>query len=1164
MAIFEQGPKMSKMVSLSLVIFFAASTQAADHKYGGGTGRPNDPYLIYDANHLNAIGAAPNDWDKHFILMADIDLSGFTATQFNIIGYADLHDSKPFTGTFNGNDHTISNFTYESSDTDFVAMFAYVSDPNAEITNLTLVRPEVHAATGDYVGSLVGYLCQAHVRRCRVLDGDTEGENTVGGLVGCNAGEISECYFSGIVAGELCVGGLVGDNAPYRRCWGGSGRIYMSYSSGVVTGNELVGGLVGINGCIKYCGQTEIRNSYSLSMVNGNEKIGGLCGVNARIILNCYSAGLVSGNDYTGGLIGIDGGRGNRDNWVSGCYWDVQASGQATSAAGTAKTTAEMHDKDTFIAWGGCGNEEVWKISDGQDYPRLAWENQPGDLLRTHLFDFLTGAGTRKNPYRIRTADQLNKIGLFPCEWDKHFKLIGDIDIADFTGTDFNIIGFLVDELIVEPFSGVFDGCNHTISNFTYACTGRQAAGLFGYVAGPNAVIKNLSLIEPNVDASMGRNVGSLIGMLDEGAVLNCRAEGGNIHGHYHIGGLVGFSSGVIYDSHAAVVVGGTHYARGGLVGANTGRVCRCYAAGNVTGPDDTAGGLVGINYSLLYESYATGSVSGAYSVGGLVGRNCYGLVSDCYAIGSASGSTSVGGLAGWNEDATIANCYSTGWVTGDSRYSGGLVGRVSDGSVLTSFWDIQTSGRTTSAAGSGLTTSQMQDPNTFLDAGWDFVGEFENGPSDEWAAPAGRGYPLLWWQLQPLPPLPAFSGGAGTVDDPYRIADADDLNRIGHNPRLMSSHFKLISNIDLARNHFFIIGNRLHPFTGIFDGDNHQILGFHFHQGGTSYAGFFGYIEGKNATVKNLGLVAPNIDAGSSAASLAGYLGNGTIQNCYARDATVSGHGRIAGLVAESTGLITDSSATASVSNTWEYGLTGGLVAYNNGRICNSHSIASVTGVESVGGLVGESSRNGEVRDSYSIANIVGERGCGGLIGWNYDGSVANCYTISNVSGKLYLGGLIGQNYYSATLSNSFARASVTGTEYNIGGLVGTNKGMISNCYAYGDVDGPMNVGGLVGASGGDVFNCYSTAAVLGIGENVGGLVGVRWYDATVVCSFWDTEASGMPTSDGGTGLVTNQMQTRSTFEDAGWDFNRIIRGSGGSTFKQRSNVKCGSRRRP
>ena len=43
-------------------------------KYSGGTGEPNDPYQIATAADLIALGETPEDYDKHFILTADIDL----------------------------------------------------------------------------------------------------------------------------------------------------------------------------------------------------------------------------------------------------------------------------------------------------------------------------------------------------------------------------------------------------------------------------------------------------------------------------------------------------------------------------------------------------------------------------------------------------------------------------------------------------------------------------------------------------------------------------------------------------------------------------------------------------------------------------------------------------------------------------------------------------------------------------------------------------------------------------------------------------------------------------------------------------------------------------------------------------------------------------------
>jgi len=47
--------------------------------------------------------------------------------------------------------------------------------------------------------------------------------------------------------------------------------------------------------------------------------------------------------------------------------------------------------------------------------------------------------------------------------------------------------------------------------------------------------------------------------------------------------------------------------------------------------------------------------------------------------------------------------------------------------------------------------------------------------------------------------------------------------------------------------------------------------------------------------------------------------------------------------------------------------------------------------------------------------------------------------------------------------------------------------------------------------------------------------------YFGTVTASFWDIDTSGQATSAGGTGKTTVQMQTQSTFTDAGWDFVEI-----------------------
>ena len=71
-----QKRKIQWAISLLLVmLYFSGLTAQA--QYGGGSGEPNDPSLIYTAEQMNEIGLHEEDWDKHFRLMADIDLSDF-------------------------------------------------------------------------------------------------------------------------------------------------------------------------------------------------------------------------------------------------------------------------------------------------------------------------------------------------------------------------------------------------------------------------------------------------------------------------------------------------------------------------------------------------------------------------------------------------------------------------------------------------------------------------------------------------------------------------------------------------------------------------------------------------------------------------------------------------------------------------------------------------------------------------------------------------------------------------------------------------------------------------------------------------------------------------------------------------------------------------------
>ena len=360
------------------------------------------------------------------------------------------------------------------------------------------------------------------------------------------------------------------------------------------------------------------------------------------------------------------------------------------------------------------------------------------------------GNGTVDEPYLIYTAEHLSALGASVEDWNAHFRLIADIDLGSHSADNFNIIGRYDED---EPFTGTFDGNGHTIANFRYAGPETNVAGLFGYVTRDTAEIANLTLASPSVDGGAGESCGSLVGYLGRGTIRGCRAEGAVVTDGRNVGGLVGYNwAGTIAGCSAAGRVAGAQNV-GGLLGGNrSGTVSECCAAVAVSGQDDV-GGLVGdTSGGAILRCYAAGTVSGSGAdIGGLVADNA-GILRDCYSTATVEAgpyTVSVGGLVGENAGGgTIDHCYAAGSVTAGTgaREVGGLVGR-NGGAVSHCFWDTQATGQVTSAGGAGKTTAEMQTPETFLAAGWDFVDETENGAEDVWYLPESD-YPCLAWEF--------------------------------------------------------------------------------------------------------------------------------------------------------------------------------------------------------------------------------------------------------------------------------------------------------------------------------------------------------------------------------------------------------------------------------
>jgi hypothetical protein len=729
-------------------------------KYSGGTGEPNDPYRIATPENLSDVGKYQEDWDKHFILTADIDLEGVSLSPVGRYG-------QPFTGVFDGNDHIIHNAEVNMPSSDFVGLFGYVGS-SGQIRNLGV---EVVTITGeDCVGGLVG-ANEGSLTGCYTsgsVTGTDEGDN-IGGLVGWNHGSTTDCYSACSVNGvEECdnMGGLVGFNSgSITDCYaagsidgigwdcdrvGGlvganDGNLTGCYSTGSVRGSSRVGGLVGWSqaGSITAC--------YATGSVEGQMCVGGLVGVNEGSLADCYSTGHVDGEGSVGGLVGDNPGA------VIASFWDVETSDCNFSPGGTGKTTSQMKDINTFLDAGWNFDTVWWMPPD--DYPRLLLQRP-----------YSGGSGTQAYPYRIATASDWQTLMNTSGDWDKHFILVNDVNLAEYAWVEFETIGkyYGWNDPNNKSFTGVFDGDEKTVWNFTLNSDSRNSVGLFGYI-GYSGQIKNLALQNADVNAVNSIYVGGLVGF-NQGSIIDCFLSG-SINGYNNVGGLVGTNdAGTITNCHSRCSILGRGWNIGGLVGANdtgiitgcsyagdilggsnvgglvgdndTGiMIMDCYSTGSVSGGQTgyTIGGLVGFSEGEIMDCYSTSSVDGNSVVGGLVGHNCDhdAIITDCYSTGGVSGAYYIGGLVGYNHEGEIDNCYSTGGVSGTGWFIGGLIGfHNPDGFVRDSFWDIETSGQSTNSGGTVKKTAEMKTMSTFTTAGWDFI--------EIWGIGENQTYPFL------------------------------------------------------------------------------------------------------------------------------------------------------------------------------------------------------------------------------------------------------------------------------------------------------------------------------------------------------------------------------------------------------------------------------------
>lgn len=328
------------------------------------------------------------------------------------------------------------------------------------------------------------------------------------------------------------------------------------------------------------------------------------------------------------------------------------------------------------VVFGPSGRIRVNNASVGIYYNPVSYNHAgtKSDLNGNPYSAYVTasGSGSMSAYMLVNNANQLQSISnnLLGI-----YALGRNIDASSTSGWNAGA-GFLPIGSVGNQFTGILDGQHHVVSNLVINRPTSPFIALFGYM---NGTVRNIGLANVNI-------------------------TGGD-----YSAGIAGFNYGTISGSYTSGNISGG-YSVGGLVADNFGTITKSYSNADVITYMHCAGGIAGHNrpFARIDNSYSTGRITGSFH-GGLVGHT--------------------------DTNSIIVNSYSIGYV--DNVINGGLVSSSSigwEGDVENSYWDTQTSGQTSSAGGTGKSTSQMKQQTTY--AGWDFT--------NIWTMQNSGGYPSL------------------------------------------------------------------------------------------------------------------------------------------------------------------------------------------------------------------------------------------------------------------------------------------------------------------------------------------------------------------------------------------------------------------------------------
>lgn len=267
------------------------------------------------------------------------------------------------------------------------------------------------------------------------------------------------------------------------------------------------------------------------------------------------------------------------------------------------------------------------------------------------------------------------------------------------------------------------------------------------------------------------------------------------------------------------------------------------------------------------------------------------------------------------------------------------------------------------------------------------------------------------------------FSGGIGTIGDPFQITNLTELKWVGNTSNL-NNHFVLMNDLDASTTKnwnngagFDPIGDNSNKFTGSFEGNGYTISNLFINRSASDYIGFFASV------------------------GTAGEIGNLTL-----KDILVRGDDHVGGFAGDNDGTFRKCFCTGYVGGDT---YTGGFVGWNdnNAEITVSGSNCSVSGVgssaDSIGGFSGMN--EGELVDCYASGWVIGYSTIGGFSGiCQTPGTIDQCYSSGKVTAVANSGGFLGSST-GGTITNSYWDTETSGYASSAGGTGRTTMQMMT-----------------------------------------------------------------------------------------------------------------------